>query len=77
MSIENPSFENEPKPKKTDWSFLDETFERIEQERRSKMTPEELAADDKQKEEDDKLHKELDVWYERSKIKTWTMNTKN
>ncbi len=75
MSVENPSFENEPEPKqeqgqsvekpKTDWSRVDEIYKKMDDEKRAKMTPEELAEDDRKKEQ----AKSLLRWAERQRIK--------
>ena len=68
MSIENPNFENEPEPEqssekqKTDWSFLDDIYKKRKEEERAKMTPEELAEDDKKTKE----AKDLLKWAEMS-----------
>jgi|SRR3989344_6306663 len=63
MSIENPNFreEKEPEPDneklKTDWSFLDDTSKEQKGRKRAKMTPEELAKDDRKTKEAEDLLK--------------------
>jgi hypothetical protein len=65
MSVENPSFENKPEPNqeqtsekpKTDWSFLDDIYKKQKEEARAKMTPEEVAEDDRKTKEAEDLLK--------------------
>jgi len=71
MSVENPSFENKPQLEqtgeklKTDWSYVDGILKKMDDERRAKLSPEELAEDDKKKQ---RVAETL-RFFERQKIK--------